>query len=55
MGGRRWPADRFAAVARHLAAAGLDVRVTGGPAEVALAREVAEGAGLDPDDWEAER
>jgi ADP-heptose:LPS heptosyltransferase len=44
--GRRWPADRFAAVARHLAAAGLDVRVTGGPAEVPLAREVAEGAGL---------
>jgi ADP-heptose:LPS heptosyltransferase len=43
---RRWPADRFAAVARHLAAAGLDVRVTGGPAEVPLAREVAEGAGL---------
>ncbi|WP_448621505.1 glycosyltransferase family 9 protein [Geodermatophilus sp. URMC 65] len=44
--GRRWPADRFAAVARHLAAAGLDVRVTGGPDEVPLAREVAEGAGL---------
>jgi ADP-heptose:LPS heptosyltransferase len=44
---RRWPADRFAAVARHLAAAGLDVRVTGGPAEVPLAREVAEGAGLE--------
>jgi ADP-heptose:LPS heptosyltransferase len=47
--GRRWPADRFAAVARHLAAAGHDVRITGGPAEVDLARSVAEGAGLGPD------
>ncbi len=47
--GRRWPADRFAAVARHLAARGLDVRVTGGPAEVPLARAVAEAAGLGPD------
>ena len=36
--GRRWPAERFAAVARHLAAAGHDVRITGGPAEVELAR-----------------
>ncbi|MGR6967138.1 glycosyltransferase family 9 protein [Geodermatophilus sp. URMC 61] len=44
--GRRWPAGRFAAVARNLAAAGLDVRITGGPAEVSVAREVAEGAGL---------
>src|ERR687889_1257610 len=44
--GRRWPAERFAAVARHLAARGLDVRVTGGPTEVPLARAVAEGAGL---------
>jgi ADP-heptose:LPS heptosyltransferase len=44
--GRRWPADRFAAVARHLAAAGYDVRITGGPAEVPLAREVADAAGL---------
>jgi ADP-heptose:LPS heptosyltransferase len=44
--GRRWPPDRFAAVARHLAGAGLDVRITGGPAEVPLARQVAEAAGL---------
>ncbi|MBB3083581.1 glycosyltransferase family 9 protein [Geodermatophilus sabuli] len=44
--GRRWPPERFAAVARHLAAAGLDVRVTGGPAEVPLARQVAAAAGL---------
>jgi ADP-heptose:LPS heptosyltransferase len=47
--GRRWPPDRFAAVARHLADAGHDVRVTGGPAEVPLARAVAERAGLGPD------
>lgn len=47
--GRRWPPDRFAAVARHLADRGHDVRVTGGPAEVELARSVAAAAGL-PDD-----
>lgn len=47
--GRRWPADRFAAVARHLADAGHDVRITGGPAEVSLAREVAGAAGLAED------
>ncbi|MGY2127036.1 glycosyltransferase family 9 protein [Blastococcus sp. SYSU DS0617] len=47
--GRRWPADRFAAVARHLADAGHDVRITGGPAEVELAQAVAAGAGLGPD------
>jgi ADP-heptose:LPS heptosyltransferase len=44
--GRRWPAERFAAVARELAAAGHDVRVTGGPAERDLACAVARGAGL---------
>jgi ADP-heptose:LPS heptosyltransferase len=47
--GRRWPPERFAAVARRLAAAGHDVRITGGPAEVVLARQVATLAGL-PDD-----
>jgi ADP-heptose:LPS heptosyltransferase len=47
--GRRWPPDRFAAVGRHLAAAGHDVRITGGPAEVPLARSVAELAGLGED------
>jgi ADP-heptose:LPS heptosyltransferase len=47
--GRRWPAERFAALARHLAAAGEDVRITGGPAEVPLAREVAAAAGLPRD------
>jgi ADP-heptose:LPS heptosyltransferase len=47
--GRRWPPDRFAAVARHLAAGGADVRITGGPAEVELARSVAAEAGLGDD------
>jgi ADP-heptose:LPS heptosyltransferase len=47
--GRRWPLDRFAAVARYLADAGLDVRVTGSPAEVPLARWVARAAGLGED------
>ncbi|SFE05405.1 glycosyltransferase family 9 protein [Blastococcus tunisiensis] len=47
--GRRWPPERFAAVARHLAARGYDVRVTGGPGEVPLATEVARLAGLDED------
>jgi ADP-heptose:LPS heptosyltransferase len=44
--GRRWPAERFAAVARHLGASGLEVAVTGGPAERELACAVAELAGL---------
>jgi ADP-heptose:LPS heptosyltransferase len=43
---RRWPAERFAAVARRLAEQGHDVRVTGGPGEVSLARTVAGAAGL---------
>ncbi|WP_082918961.1 glycosyltransferase family 9 protein [Cellulosimicrobium sp. I38E] len=44
-GSRRWPADRFAAVARDLAAAGHDVVVTGGPDERDLcARVVADAA-----------
>ncbi|WP_019630570.1 glycosyltransferase family 9 protein [Actinomadura atramentaria] len=44
-GGRRWPPDRFAAVARALRAAGR-VEVTGGPAERGLAEHVAAEAGL---------
>ena len=47
--GRRWPPERFAAVARHLAEGGHDVRITGGPAEVELASSVAAAAGLGPD------
>ena len=45
-GSRRWPAERFAAVARAEREAGRDVLVTGGAAEARLARTVAEGAGL---------
>jgi ADP-heptose:LPS heptosyltransferase len=45
-GARRWPADRFAAVARYLAAVGHDVVVTGSQGERALADGVAESAGL---------
>ena len=47
--GRRWPPERFAAVARSLADGGADVRITGGPAEVELARSVADAAGLGAD------
>lgn len=45
-GSRRWPAERFAAVARAEREAGRDVLLTGGVAEARLARTVAEGAGL---------
>lgn len=45
---RRWPADRFAAVARALAARGYPVQVTAGPAEEELAAWVAAAAGLPP-------
>jgi ADP-heptose:LPS heptosyltransferase len=43
---RRWPPERFAAVARAELAAGRRVIVTGGPAEGALAGDVADRAGL---------
>jgi ADP-heptose:LPS heptosyltransferase len=44
---RRWPAERYAAVARAVARAGRRVVVTGNEAEVDLARAVARDAGLD--------
>ena len=47
-GSRRWPAPRWAAVARWLAAQGRRVVLTGGPDEQALAATVAAGAGLAP-------
>src|SRR5687768_847662 len=47
--GRRWPVDRFAAVAAQLSARGHSVVVTGVPSEVSAARSVAVRAGL-PDD-----
>jgi ADP-heptose:LPS heptosyltransferase len=43
---RRWPVDRFAAVARELAARGHSVVVTGSAAERGLAAAVADRAGL---------
>jgi ADP-heptose:LPS heptosyltransferase len=43
---RRWPADRFAQVARAEADRGRRVIVTGGPNERALVRSVARAAGL---------
>lgn len=43
---RRWPPDRYAAVAASLREDGYDVVVTGGPDEVPLAEQVAERAGL---------
>ncbi|MFZ5849789.1 MAG: glycosyltransferase family 9 protein [Actinomycetota bacterium] len=46
---RRWPAERFAAVAAALADAGAQVVVTGSPAEAPLAAAVAAAAGLPAD------
>ncbi|MFG0328110.1 MAG: glycosyltransferase family 9 protein [Phycisphaerales bacterium JB037] len=43
---KRWPADRFAAIARHLREdRGMAVAVSGSPDEAALVRAVAEGGG----------
>ena len=46
---RRWPVERWAAVARRELDAGRDVVVTGSAAEVPLACAVAASAGLDAD------
>jgi len=43
---RRWPTDRFAAVARWARDEGHDVVVTGGPDEIELGEEVCRLAGL---------
>jgi ADP-heptose:LPS heptosyltransferase len=43
---RRWPARRYAELARSIAEDGHDVIVTGGPGEERLAAEVVDGAGL---------
>lgn len=45
---RRWPPERWAAVARSERAAGRSVVVTGAPGEVGLAEAVAAGARLPP-------
>jgi ADP-heptose:LPS heptosyltransferase/uncharacterized protein YjbJ (UPF0337 family) len=47
---RRWPPERWAAVARAERDAGRRVLVTGSAAERPLAERVARAAGLDPDD-----
>lgn len=46
---RRWPAERWAAVARAQREAGRTVILTGSTGEAGLARRIAAGAGLDPD------
>ena len=46
---RRWPAERFAEVARAERARGADVVITGAPEEAELAASVARTAGLPPD------
>ncbi|GAA1445751.1 glycosyltransferase family 9 protein [Nocardiopsis tropica] len=45
---RRWPVERFARVARHLAGSGLRVLVTGSRQELSRAEAVAAEAGLGP-------
>jgi ADP-heptose:LPS heptosyltransferase len=47
---RRWPAERFAAVARSERKSGRRVLVTGSPGELGLASEVARLAGLEDAD-----
>jgi ADP-heptose:LPS heptosyltransferase len=49
VGAKRWPGDRFAAVAASERRAGRAVVVTGGPGEEADARRVARAAGLPPE------
>jgi ADP-heptose:LPS heptosyltransferase len=45
---RRWPAERWAQIARHERAQGRAVLVTGSRKELGLARWIAAEAGLDP-------
>lgn len=44
-GAKRWPADRYGAVARQLAHAGYAVIINGGPAEEHLAQEIIASSG----------
>ena len=44
-GAKRWPADRYGAVARQLVQAGYGVVINSGPAEEYLAREIVESSG----------
>jgi heptosyltransferase-1 len=43
-GAKRWPADRYGAVARRLAQAGYGVVINSGPAEEYLAREIVDSS-----------
>jgi ADP-heptose:LPS heptosyltransferase len=45
---RRWPADRFAWVARQLQDDGHDIAITGSADEIGLARSVAAAGGIAP-------
>ena len=45
---KRWPADRFAIVARELQAMGHTVLLVGGAEDVLLCNQVAEGSGFAP-------
>jgi len=45
---RRWPADRFSAVAGELSRSGHRVVVTGGPAEAELAHHISRAGGGEP-------
>jgi ADP-heptose:LPS heptosyltransferase len=45
---RRWPPERWAALASAELAAGREVLLTGSPAEIGLARSIAAAAGVDP-------
>lgn len=44
-GAKRWPADRYGAVARQIAEAGYGVVINSGPAEEHLARDIVESSG----------
>ena len=44
-GAKRWPPDRYGAVARHLAESGLHIVINSGPAEEHLARQIVEASG----------
>jgi heptosyltransferase-1 len=44
-GAKRWPADRYGAVARRIAEADYGVVINSGPAEEHLAQEIVEGSG----------
>jgi heptosyltransferase I len=47
-GAKRWPAERYGAVARRLAEAGYAVVINSGPAEAYLAQQIVESSGGEP-------